>query len=241
MAYVEYEKKGNIVVVTLNRPERLNAQGRAVIDGVKDACARYTADDDARVAIITGVGRAFSAGADINELADTLVMVLAFNAVEEVKKPVIAAVNGIAFGAGFLLMLACDIRIAARSATFGLPEIARVIPLGPERLLAQRMPAALAMELLLTAEPITAQRAYEVGLVNKVVPDEELMPTALRTAERIAGFSPWAARLVKQAKIDETALSKEQRVRELEYRRLARQSEEFKKAVTDFVEKRKDP
>ncbi len=238
MAIVEYRKTGSVVTITLNRADRLNALGQEVTDGIKDACKKYEEDEDARVAILTGTGKAFCAGADINEVAGPPILVQAFNAVEVVTKPVIAAVNGYALGVGCYLMTACDIRIAAKSAIFGMPEITRVIPVGPERLLAQHIPVCAVMELVLTGEHITAQRAYDIGLINRIVPDEELMPTAMKMAERIAGLSPWAARMVKEAKIEALALSKEILDKEQERRILARKSDDFKEAVKDFIEKR---
>ena len=239
MAYIDYEKKGNIVIITLNRPARLNAQGQEVTDGIKDAFKKYMEDKEAKVAILTGTGRAFSAGVDINEVAGPPIPVTANMTVEEVPKPVIAAVNGFALGLGCWLMIACDIRIAARSATFGMPEISRAIPLGPERFLAQRIPSCVVVELSLTGERISAQRAYEVGLINKVVPDEELMPAAMKMAEKIAEQSPWAIRLDKEAKIKALAINKKAVEEEQERRLLARDSDDFKEAVKAFLEKRK--
>lgn len=239
MAFVEYQKKNSIVTITINRPDRLNALGQAVTDGIKDACKKYEDDENARVAILTGVGRAFSAGIDINEVAELQIPVHAFDAVQAVTKPVIAAVNGFALGAGCYLMIACDIRIAAKSATIGMPEVTRAMLLGPERLLAQRIPFCVVMELILTGEHITAQRAYEVGFINKIVPDEELMPEAMKVAEKIAGFSPWAVHLIKEAGISAVVLGKETLDKEQERRALAKKSEDYKEAIKAFVEKRK--
>lgn len=178
--------------------------GQEVIDGMKDACRRYEEDKEARVAIITGAGRAFSAGFDINQVGGPPISPEAHNVFEAIAKPVIAAVNGFALGAGFLLMMACDIRIAARSAKLGLPEITRAIPLGPQRFLIQNIPSCAVMELLLTGEHISAQLAYKFGLINRVVPDEELLPAAMKMAGRIAELSPWAVHLIK---VTELALS----------------------------------
>ncbi|MBI4296397.1 MAG: enoyl-CoA hydratase/isomerase family protein [Chloroflexi bacterium] len=238
MTFVDYQKKGSVVIITINRPDRRNALGREVTAEITDACKRFAVDDGARVAILTGTDNSFSAGADLREVTGPPMPVQAFNAVETVVKPVIAAVNGYAIGAGCLLAMACDITFAARSATFSLPEIARSIPLGPERLLAQGIPVPIAMELLLTGAPLTAQRAYEVGMVNKVVPDEELMTTALSVAEKIAGFSPWVARVDKEAKIRALSLSKEVLEQEQARRLMARQSGDLKEAVKAFIEKR---
>ena len=239
MAFVDYQKKGNIAVITINRLDRLNALGHDVTEGIKESCRKYEDDEEARVAILTGTGRTFSAGADIKEFGKPMIIVEAYNAIEAVKKPVIAAVNGFALGAGCYLAIVCDLRIAARSATFGMPEITRVIPVGPKRLLMQGISACVAIEMLLTGEHITAQRAYEVGLVNKVVPDEELMLTTMKMAERISEFSPWATRLVKEAFINALDLEQEELEAIQERRILARKSEDFQEAVKAFNEKRK--
>ncbi len=238
MAFVSYEKKGNIAILTINRPARRNAVGREVTADLADACIKYESDDEARVAIITGTGKSFIGGADLKELDGPPMPVQAFDVVEKIPKPVVAAVNGYAIGAGFLVMMACDIRIAAKSATFSLPEIARAIPLGPERLLAQNIPTSIVMELLLTGETMTAQRAYEVGIINKVVPDEELMSAAMAMAEKIARFSPWVARVVKEAEIKALTLSKKVQVQEQERRVMARESGDFKQAIKAFIERK---
>src|SRR5512137_28464 len=143
MAFVEHQKNGHIVTITLNRPDRLNALGREVTDEIVDACKKVDSDKEARVAIITGTGRAFCAGNDVREMHEVggpPNPVHAAYVVAEVTKPVIAAVNGFALGGGCWLTIACDIRIAVKSATFGMPEIKRAIPLGPERFLVQQIP-----------------------------------------------------------------------------------------------------
>ncbi|MFC1986883.1 enoyl-CoA hydratase/isomerase family protein [Chloroflexota bacterium] len=239
MAFVDYQRKGNIVIITLNRPDRLNAMGYEVVERIKDACKKFEEDDEARVAILTGTGRAFSAGADVKDFGKPAIVKGAHEVVVAVTKPVIAAVNGMALGGGCYLTIACDIRIAAESATFGWPEINLAIPVRPERILPQRLPSCVVMELILTGERITAQRAYEVGLINKVVPDEQLMPAAMKVAERIAGLSPWAVRLTKKAGTEALALSKEDSDKEKEVPILARSSEDHNEAVKAFAEKRK--
>ena len=154
-------------------------------------------------------------------------------------KPVIAAVNGFALGGGCWVTIACDIRIAAKSATFGMPEIKRAIPLGPERFLIQQIPLCIINEMILLGEQITAQRAYEVGLINKVVGEEDLMAEAVKTAEKIADLSPWAIQINKKAKIKASSLSKETFDEEQHRRIIARQADDFKEAVKAFAEKRK--
>jgi len=242
MPFVEYQKKGHIVTVTLNRPDRLNALGKEVTDQLVDACKKVDTDKEARVAIITGTGRAFCAGNDVREMHEVggpPNPVHAAYVVAEVTKPVIAAVNGFALGGGCWVTIACDIRIAAKSATFGMPEIKRAIPLGPERFLIQQIPLCIINEMILLGEQITAQRAYEVGLINKVVGEEDLMAEAVKTAEKIADLSPWAIQINKKAKIKASSLSKETFDEEQHRRIIARQADDFKEAVKAFAEKRK--
>ena len=242
MAFVEYQKKGPIVTITLNRPDRLNALGKEVTDEIVDACKKVDSDKEARVAIITGTGRAFCAGNDVREMHEVggpPNPVHAAYVVAEVTKPVIAAVNGFALGGGCWITIACDIRIAVKSATFGMPEIRRAIPLGPERFLIQQIPLCIINEMIFLGEQITAQRAYEVGLINKVVGGEELMAEAVKTAEKIADLSPWAIQINKKAKIKASSLSKETFDEEQHRRIIARQADDFKEAVKAFAEKRK--
>jgi len=242
MPFVEYQKKGHIVTITLNRPDRLNALGKEVTDEIVDTCKKVDSDKEARVAIITGTGRAFCAGNDVREMHEVggpPNPVHAAYVVAEVTKPLIAAVNGFALGGGCWVTIACDIRIAAKSATFGMPEIKRAIPLGPERFLIQQIPLCIINEMILLGEQITAQRAYEVGLINKVVGEEDLMAEAVKTAEKIADLSPWAIQINKKAKIKASSLSKETFDEEQHRRIIARQADDFKEAVKAFAEKRK--
>jgi enoyl-CoA hydratase/carnithine racemase len=242
MTFVEYQKKGPIVTITLNRPDRLNALGKEVTDEMVAACKKVNSDQEARVAIITGAGRAFCAGNDVREMHEVggpPNPVHAAYVVAEVTKPVIAAVNGFALGGGCWIAIACDIRIAAKDATFGMPEIKVAIPLGPERFLIQQIPLCIINEMIFLGERITAQRAYEVGLINKVVDEKDLMAEAVKTAEKIAELSPWAMQINKKAKIKAASLSQETFDEEQNRRIIARQADDFKEAVKAFAEKRK--
>jgi enoyl-CoA hydratase/carnithine racemase len=242
MAFVEYQKKGHIVTITLNRPDRLNALGKEVTDELVAACKKIDSDREARVAIITGAGRAFCAGNDVREMHEVggpPNPVHPAYVVADVTKPVIAAVNGFALGGGCWIAIACDIRIAAKSATFGMPEVKVAIPLGPERFLVQQIPLCIINEMIFLGERITAQRAYEVGLINKVVDEKDLMAEAVLTAEKIAELSPWAIQINKKAKIKASSLSKETFDEEQHRRIIARQADDFKEAVKAFAEKRK--
>lgn len=252
MAFVDYQKKDNIVTITINRPDRLNALCLEVVAELRDAREKFEGDPEARVAIITGSGRAFSAGLDIKEFTAPdqpgVMGVVKKEGFEDapqiggwskVAKPVIAAVNGFALGGGCFLAIACDIRIAAASATFGMPEITLGLWGTPDEFIVQGIPACIAMELALTGERITAQRAYEIGLVNKVVPDKELMPTALKVAERIAELPPLAVRLNKL--VAQKALEVSREIWDLRYKIEIEllNSEDYHEAAKAFVEKRK--
>jgi enoyl-CoA hydratase/carnithine racemase len=242
LGFVDYAESDNgIVTITINRPERLNGLGYDTVDGIRKAFERFDDDDEARVAILTGVGRAFSAGQDVKELAEGRppVPVSAHVAVDVVKKPVIAAVNGYALGGGCLLTLACDIRIAAQSSSFALAEVKWAIPLLVDRFLSQNIPTCVVMEMLFTGEKLTAERAYDAGLINRVVPDEELMAEAMKVAETIAELSPTAIRVIKQSKIDRVGLSDRDLEIEEDTRQAARKTTDHVEAAKASLEKRK--
>jgi enoyl-CoA hydratase/carnithine racemase len=202
---VTYEFDDGVVVITINRPGNANSLNRIVRAGLYRVWERFENDPQARVAILTGAGdRVFCAGADLSEMAaDGLgepppdwAPVLGDNF--HVSKPTIAAVNGAAVGGGFLQAQMCDLAIAATNARFGISE-ARWGRGSPWALpLFSMIPTRAIMELLLTAIPMTAQRAYEVGLVNRVVEPAELMPTAMMMARAIAENAPLSLSAAKQ-------------------------------------------
>lgn len=240
MAFVDYEQSGHVVTITINRPERLNALGVETVGGIRDAFERFERDEEARVAILTGVGRSFSTGQDVKELAagDSPVPVSAHVAIDVVKKPVIAAVNGYALGGGCLLMLACDIRLATERATFAMAEIKWAIPLLVDRFLAQNLPTCVIMELLLTGESISSEQAYNAGLINKVVAEEDLMRESMSIAEKIAALSPAAVRTIKQSKLERIGLSERDLQIEEEARQAARKTLDHQEAARAAREKR---
>ncbi|MFC1940453.1 enoyl-CoA hydratase/isomerase family protein [Chloroflexota bacterium] len=224
MVYVNYEKKGQIVIVTMNRPERLNALGQQLTDELARAWQELESDEEARVGILTGVGRAFSAGVDLKERSAGLDDFSKYApgvprpwSPRCQSKPVIAAVNGITLGAGFdIIMMDADICIAAESATFGMPEILHAqFSLGTPWVI-HNLPKFIIMEIILLGENITAQRAYELGLANKVVPDAVLMPTAVAFAEKLAKLSSASVQGMRQNILKATELTKE--AYELEFR-----------------------
>ena len=197
------ERRGPVLVVTLNRPEQRNALNAALRRSLRATFDAFDADPELRCAVLTGRGPAFSAGADLKEMAATAMEVPGDEVTRLIgtrgrtSKPVIAAVNGYALAGGFLLAQDCDLCIAADTATFAITEVKRGRGSPWAAPLISMVPKRVMLELLLTGEPISAQRAYEVGLVNKVVPAAELLPTAIAMAETIAGNAPlsvWAAK-----------------------------------------------
>jgi enoyl-CoA hydratase/carnithine racemase len=198
---VLYETRRDVALITLNRPARRNALSRAVREGIRAALERADADSSVAVAVLTGAGdKAFCAGGDLEEMAAEALaipprgyMPIARRTVP-FEKVLIAAVNGAALGGGFLLAQMADLAIAAEGAIFGMPEV-RVGRGAPWSVPLSRMiPQRIWMEMCLTGEPITARRAYEIGLVNAVVPEASVLPTALRMAERIASNAPLTVR-----------------------------------------------
>lgn len=193
-----YEKSEGIGTITLNRPKSMNALNSELFRELNHVLDEIERDDDVKVVIFTGGEKFFAAGADITEVGKISTPVEAhafakeaqniFNRIEDLEKPVIAAVSGFALGGGCELALACDLRIAAENASFGQPEIKiGVMPGGGGT---QRLPRVIgltkAKELLYTGDPIDAHEAYRIGLVNKVVPTESLMDEARKMALKIA-------------------------------------------------------
>jgi len=194
---VLYEVSEGIGWLTIDRPEARNALNKAVRDGLWDGIRRFNADDEARVLVVTGEGsEAFCAGGDLKEMADDALTVPppdsmpVFGRNIDVPKPTIAAVNGVALAGGFLLAQQCDLVLAAESARFGITEVkvGRGAPWAAP--LPWLIPPRAAMELLLTGNLIDAERAERLGLVNKVVPDDELRQAARDLARRIAANAP---------------------------------------------------
>ena len=201
---VLFEVADGVAWVTINRPETRNAVNQAVSAGLAEAWDRVESDDDIAVAVLTGAGEvAFSAGADLKEMAARAERGLPSYFVggrladAEVTKPVIAAVNGLAYAFGFNLVMQCDLCVAADHARFGILEakVGRGSPWANQ--LGWLIPPRTAIELLCTAEPISAQRAYELGLVNRVVPGTELKSAAADLAAAIAANAPLTVRAGK--------------------------------------------
>jgi enoyl-CoA hydratase len=199
------ERRGAVQVITINRPEARNALNAAVAQGVAAAVDELDEDDTLRAAVLTGAGGTFSSGMDLKafmrgETPGIEGRGLCGITTTPPRKPLVAAVEGYALAGGFELLLACDLVVAGDTASFGVPEVKRALVAagGAAFLLSQRVPQALALELLLTGEPVTAARAAEMGLVNRVVPAGGALDAAVELATTIAANGPLAVAVTKQ-------------------------------------------
>lgn len=240
-----------IGTITLNRPKVLNALNNQVIMELGEAALELGRNDSVRVVIITGGDKVFAAGADIDQMATATTVDFAtddqpahraFNAIENMPKPVIAAIAGYALGGGCELALVADVRIAADTAKFGLPEIKLgILPgIGGTQRLPRLIGAGRAKELLFSGDFISAEEACRIGLVNKVVPAEELFVEARRMAKRFASQGAVALRMAKSCvneglRMDlEAGLQYEQRCFSILF-----STEDQKEGMKAFIEKRK--
>ena len=246
-----YKKEGSIGILSINNPKSLNALNLAIFKEINTAIDMVEADEEVNVLIITGEGKAFVAGADIEEMKNLNVEEAkkfgkigsdVFRKIELMEKPVIAAVNGFALGGGCELAMSCDIRIASEKAKLGLPEVSLGITPGFSGTL--RLPRlvgiAKAKELIFTGNIISAKDAEKMGLVNRVVPQEELMNITLKLANKIASVAQIA---VKYSKVSinsgietdiETGMAMENDVFGLCFA-----TEDQREGMTAFIEKRK--
>ena len=247
-----YEKKENIGVLTINRPQRMNAISNELTSELKKFLDEIENDDELRVLVITGAGdKAFVAGADINELVDRDALIgrrvsrqrqEIFSRIENLHVPAIAAINGYALGGGLELALACSIRVCSDKAQFGAPEVKLGIIPGDGG--TQRLPRLVglgrAMEMILTGDFIDAEEAYRIGLVNKIVPHEELMEKAMELAKKIASRPPLAVRYAKETvnrSLEGSTVSGF--ALESFLHALSCTTEDKKEGVSSFLEKRK--
>src|SRR5712671_4697687 len=196
MSVVTVEERGPVTIVSINRPEKLNSIYKAVAIELQEAFAAFDSSDQ-RVAILTGAGgRAFSAGADVTDLPELWRCVPTVGIATE--KPIIAAIRGWCIGGGLVMAMMCDLLVAAEDAKFSYPEGKVGITGGMIAGLAARIPHKIAMEMMLVGEPISAERAYQVGLANRVVPDGKEIEEALALAEKIVGLAPLALAAMKR-------------------------------------------
>jgi enoyl-CoA hydratase len=245
------ERNDRVAVLTVNRPDKLNALNSATRDDISKALDELREDESVRVVVVTGAGeKAFIAGADIGEFAGrtahqqraVMQAMRVFTAVEEFPKPVIAAINGFCLGGGCELALACDIRIAASTAKLGQPEInLGIIPGGGgTQRLTRLVGEGKSMELILTGKLIGADEALAIGLVNEVVAPGELMEHVKKIAVGIAEKSPIALQAAKEAvKTAARANLREGLDREIDLFALCFASEDKEEGVRAFLEKRK--
>lgn len=248
---IEYVKEGRLAIFTISRPEVANALNMAVIRELHEAMIDFRDDSEVLVGIITGAGKkAFSAGADAR---DTLPFIKqhrdtpdAFPSIPmrglDIWKPLIAAINGLAIGGGLELALACDLRIASDKARFGFPELGLgLMPgWGATQRLPRVIPFARAVELIIMGRIIDVEEAYRIGLVNKVVPQEQLMPAAKEWAEIICRQAPLATQAAKQAMVRGLGTTLEDGL-ELEQSLLSYLlgTDDFTEGIQAFLEKRK--
>ena len=248
---IHVEKKEGIGTLTLNRPEVRNAFNREMIDEIRDVLSLIDKDEEIRVLIVTGAGKAFQAGADIAELSLMKPMdILRWNegivrinaSLEKLRQPVIAAINGAAMGGGLELAISCTLRVMAESAKMGLPEVKLGIIPGTGG--TQRLPRLIgkgrAAELLLTGDAVNARDALAMGLVNRVVPDEEAVKAAEELARKIMATAPIAVEMAKDALEVGKDLPLEHAVQYSQKNCVTCFStEDMKEGMTAFLEKRK--
>jgi enoyl-CoA hydratase/carnithine racemase len=219
MPAVERERRGNVEILTINRPEARNAINGDVTAAMAEALDEAERDDSCWVVVVTGAGdKSFSAGMDLKAFASGqgagIIDANGFASItrRSFPKPLIAAVNGTALAGGCEIMLSCDLVVAAEHAVFGIPEAKRGLIAGAGGLLRlpKRIPRAVALELALTGEPIDATRAYQIGLVNRVVPAAKLMEEAIGLAELVAENAPLAVRCSKRVMLESADLTEKE-------------------------------
>ena len=248
MSVVEFERRGAIALVTLNRPEARNAVSPEVSQTMAQILDEVEGDSALRAVVLTGRGEVFSAGADLKVVASGRANDIArgkggFAGIvnRDFPKPIIAAVQGPALAGGFEIVLACDLVVAADTARFGIPEAKRGLMAAAGGLirLPKRVPLAIALELAMTGDPIDAQRALELGLVNHVVPADRVVAEATELAERIGENSPIAVRNSRRLVREAAELSEEEGwTRTIELSLPVFESGDSIEGATAFAEKR---
>lgn len=231
----------NVLVLTLNRPEAGNALNGALSEALSNALSEADTNPDVRAIVVTGAGeKIFCAGMDLKAFAageDLAKIGLGFAALSKCKKPLIAAVNGHALAGGFEVVMLCDLVVSVDTARFGIPEVKRgLFAAGGGVRLPARIPLAVAMEMGLTGDPIDANRAATLGLINQVVPAAELRDAALALAGRVSANGPLAVQATKRLMLDEIGDGNRALLGELQ--RSVFSSEDAKEGAMAFAQKR---
>jgi enoyl-CoA hydratase len=238
---VSAELTNGVLVVTINRPEAGNSLNPAVGQGLVDALSNAATNPEVRTIVVTGAGeKIFCAGMDLKAFAageDMTLVGAGLAMLAQCPKPVIAAVNGHAMAGGFEVMMRADLVVAADHAKFGIPEVKRgLVAAGGGTRLPTRIPLQIALEMGLTGEPISATRALELGLINRVVPAAEVMSTALQLAALISANGPLAVQATKRLMLEEVGADTSGYVREVTLHVFA--SADAREGATAFAEKR---
>jgi enoyl-CoA hydratase len=242
------ETRGRVGLITLNHPRAMNALNNQLMRELMDALETFDKNESIGAMVITGNEKAFAAGADIKEMADKSIQemmdqdhIAVFDRIRTIRKPVIAAVSGWALGAGCEIALSCDMIVASESAKFGQPEVTiGVIPgAGGTQRLTRALGKAIAMEMILNDRKLTAQEAYQFGMVNRVVPVEAYLDEALKLAEEIASRAPVAVRAAKKMinQAYERTLAEGLETEKQEFYNLFA-TEDQKEGMQAFIEKR---
>jgi enoyl-CoA hydratase len=245
---VDYEQRGPFAVIKINRPEARNAVNGAVAQGIEEAIDQIEGDDSVWVGILTGEPPVFCAGADLKEINSGNAAGLAtakggFAGIvqRERSKPIIAAVDGPALAGGTEIVLSCDLVVASSTATFGIPEVKRSLVAGAGGLfrLGRKIPFNIAMELTLTGDPITAERAHHFGLVNRLVEQGQALAEAISLAEQICANAPVAVRESRKIVLEATNAPDDVGWQMSAHGMgVAMSSEDFSEGLTAFIEKR---
>ncbi len=245
---IDFEASDNVAVITINRPEARNAVNGAVARGIEEAIDRLESDDSLWVGILTHTGPVFCAGADLKEIAagrhrELITARGGFGGIvlRERTKPMIAAIDGPALAGGTEVALACDLRAASVAASFGLPEVKHslIAAAGGLVRLPRAIPQAIAMEIALTGDSISAERAGELGLLNTLCERGEAFNAALRLAERVNANAPLAVRETRRLVLEGASQTDEQAMKAAGRAMIGlRDSEDFREGPRAFVEKR---
>jgi enoyl-CoA hydratase len=239
MSAVTVEDRGPISIIRINRPERLNAINRAVAVEMQAAFQAFDADDTKRVAILSGVGeRSFTAGADVSDLPELWRAIP--NVGFKTDKPIIAATSGWVIGGGIVMVMMCDLMVSTESTTFYYPEAKLGTTAGGISTLVSRMPHKLAMEIMLLGTKVPAQRAYDVGFVNRVVPNGQHETEALAMAEQLLDSAPLVIGALKRLAAEVLPMGPiEHMVETSQTLARVRMSEDMREGIAAYQEKRK--